>query len=104
MGNECGPPEPSGEACESGHVFEWEGRQCKALWYPQMGGYVGRAVAVRCGPIEGHSCFDVYVWHDGDFPFGEGDDDDRPRLIHHCEARQFIEFGRQLQRFEDSGR
>lgn len=56
-----------------------------ACWYPQMGGYVSRCIVVLTG-----GCFDAYVWHDGDFPF----DDQYPRQLHHCDAGQFVEFGK----------
>jgi len=59
------------------------------LWYPQMGGYVGKAVArVHEG------CVDVWVWHDGDFPFMS--ETESPRRLHHCEGEQFIQFGSKL--------
>lgn len=78
------PPEPSGDACTNRERGEWRGAPTLALWYPQMGGYSGKAVAV--GPA---GCFAVYVWHDGEFPF-EGE---APVKLHHCDARQFINFG-----------
>jgi hypothetical protein len=59
-----------------------------AGWYPQMGGYVGRAVVVPRG-----GCFEAYVWHDGMFPFGEDSGPYPPAHIHHCMAQQFIDFG-----------
>ena len=55
-----------------------------AAWYPQMGGYVGACIIEPLG-----GCVDVYVWHDGEFPFGDGD----PTRLHHCDGNQFIEFG-----------
>lgn len=60
-----------------------------ACWYPQMGGYVARCI------IHPHNngCFDAYVWHDGEFPFDETDGRS-PARIHHCDAQQFIEFGK----------
>jgi len=68
-----------------------------ACWYPTMGGYVGMAVAVDTG----NGDFDVYVWHDGQFPFS-GEDDWRGRAspveLHHCDADQFIAFGNLLNR------
>lgn len=63
-----------------------------ASWYPQMGGYVGKAVAVV-----DDTCVDVYVWHDGEFPFGQDPDGwgrhDSPLRLHHCDPDQFIAFG-----------
>ena len=40
-----------------------------------------------------NSCFEAYIWHDGEFPF-EGDSGTPPVHIHHCDADQFIEFGK----------
>lgn len=72
-------------------VYEDKDRIGYACWYPQMGGYVGMAIAVfdkeHSEGIGG--CIDVYVWHDGEFPFSEGN----PRELHHCDPTQFIEFG-----------
>lgn len=74
-----------------------------ACWYPQMGGYCGKAV-IRWDS----GCFEAYVWHDGDFPFSTGEElwpptyDDygnavtrykEPAFLHHCSADQFIAFG-----------
>lgn len=77
-----------------------------ALWYPQMGGYVGKAVALldtHAGPVLDTTatqggCVDVLVWHDGEFPFGP--DDEAPRLLHHCDPDQFVHFGETLARLQ----
>ena len=42
------------------------------------------------------SCVDLYIWHDGEFPFSEEDDGRPPYLVHHCDITQFIRFGRAL--------
>lgn len=93
------PPEPTAEQIEKRERFKWNDQDCIALWYPQMGGYVGKAVAVRL-PTNISPCYDVYVWHDGEFPF----DDDRgevgPRLIHHCDPEQFRIFADHLDEWE----
>lgn len=84
--------EPTSEQCSQClPVGENETHIAFAIWYPQMGGYVGRAVVVL--EKNKDTCVDVYVWHDGEFPFSEG----TPREIHHCMPSQFIEFGRQLE-------
>jgi hypothetical protein len=95
------PYEPSPEQCSRGAKLavgkDGVGYAC---WYPQMGGYVGKAIVVPDPGGDPDSCFDVYVWHDGEFPF-DGDDDVRggpPRALHHCSAEQFIEFGQFVQR------
>lgn len=95
------PPEPTPEQCSEGAAVDGgAGRTGTAAWYPQMGGYVGRAVIVT---VDG-DCTDVYVWHDGDFPFTGDDayrDDAYPRLVHHCDGSQFVRFGELLQRIQD---
>src|SRR5689334_793528 len=42
------------------------GEHATAFWFPQMGGYTARAVAV-VDPDD--CCIDVWVWHNGEFPF-----------------------------------
>lgn len=87
--------QPTWQQCnENQRVFENENNVGYAIWYPQMGGYVGKAVVVM--GREPDSCVDVFVWHDGEFPFGDGD----PVEIHHCDPNQFIEFGTTLLRLQ----
>lgn len=93
------PPEPSYEDLDANRLGAWKGIPTMALWYPQMGGYVGKAVAVMDG-----DCVDVWVWHDGEFPFADDDEyrgKDGPKLLHHCVAEQFVEFGKKLEAFRD---
>lgn len=69
-----------------------------AFWHPQWGGYGAHAVMVpsncpsgpndaamaeECPPEE--MCFDVYVWHNGEFPY---DGDKPPREYHYCQSAQ----------------
>lgn len=95
-------PCPTGEQCTEHAVVCEDGNKIGyAIWYPQMGGYTGRAVAVMDkewfespnGSRTG-GCIDVHVWHDGEFPFPE--EDGPPRVVHHCDPEQFVEFGRVL--------
>jgi hypothetical protein len=92
------PREPTSEECFAHSPL---GNGWYAIWYPQMGGYCGHA-AVRF--IDGEGCFDMYVWHDGAFPFSEGDDGwgeyKSPSRLHHCDAEQFIHFGIEVLRLE----
>ena len=100
--------EPTGEQC-SKHVkvFESDLQLGYAIWYPQMGGYAGKAVALidkgwklfKNGSANG-GCLDVYIWHDGQFPF-ESDVSDAI-IIHHCNPAQFIDFGTTLKRLNDA--
>ncbi len=97
------PTEPTGEQCtQHSLVYEDEYDIGYACWYPQMGGYAGKAVAVMDrkwsetsdGSGASGGCIEVYVWHDGEFPFrGEGT---YPVRIHHCDPEQFIQFGKLL--------
>lgn len=85
--------EPTAEQCSANALIcEDEHEIAYALWYPQMGGYLGKAVAV-IGKSD-ISCIDVFVWHNGEFPFGG---QETPRKIHHCDPAQFIDFGQNLQ-------
>jgi hypothetical protein len=100
--------QPTGDQC-SAHikVFENDTKIGYAIWYPQMGGYCGRAIALldkkwsTDGVSSKGGCFDVYVWHDGSFPFGE---DKSPVRIHHCDPEQFIEFGTTLRTLNDQNK
>ncbi len=93
--------EPTAEQCSAHEtVYEDECNFGVAILYPQMGGYVGKAVAVFGKADDGdtaddmeNQCFDVYVWHDGEFPFHDGED---PVVLHHCSAEQFVRFGESM--------
>jgi len=95
----CDPAEPTPEQCSACSPVErpkgW-GEEWKffAIWYPQMGGYVGKAVIAICG----NGCFEAFIWHDGSFPFNG---DSFPAHIHHCMARQFIEFGEDIIKLQE---
>lgn len=93
------PPEPSPDACSKNERVVWDGPPAWACWYPQMGGYAGRAVIVpgvdTGDPGEPSSGCDVFVWHDGEFPFGE---EYQPILLHHCSGKQFVRFGELIER------
>jgi len=111
MSNSDDIPEPTSDQCnEHAEVFRRDGMVGYAIWYPQMGGYSGKAVAVMCeqwtendaGGRTG-GCIDVFVWHDGEFPF-DGESGRDPVRIHHCDPEQFIEFGQTLQRLNTAGR
>ena len=86
-------PEPTADQC-IGHAQVYEDDQYVgyAIWYPQMGGYVGKAVALFRKSTPPDACFDVYLWHDGEFPFGDAE----PIVLHHCDPAQFVTFGRQI--------
>lgn len=78
-----------------------DGRTGYAIWYPQMGGYVSKAIVAR----DDGGCFDAWVWHDGEFPFDSDDPwrGQRARRLHHCAPEQFIAFGQTVQRLLDGG-
>ena len=85
---------PTCDECSSNAPVLVNGATGFAIWYPQMGGYGGVAVLIPSG-----TCFDVLVWHDGEFPFSDA----HPREIHHCKAEQFIQFGETAQRLVSLG-
>lgn len=63
-----------------------------------MGGYTGKAVVVD--PYDTGD-IDVYVWHDGQFPFRGSDLDlndelRNPVKLHHCDVSQFKTFAEQI--------
>lgn len=91
------PPEPTAEQCSDHAPIVWDDGKGFAIWYPQMGGYVGKCVVVPCGDEPG-DCFEAFVWHDGEFPFSEDnetrrEDGGRPIQLHHCMSAQFVRFG-----------
>lgn len=84
--------EPTSEQCSENAILEEDEHfKIVAIWYPQMGGYSGKA-AVQITKNNPDDCFTAWVWHDGEFPFTE-DDERQPSQIHHCDADQFISFG-----------
>lgn len=91
------PAEPTGEQCTHNTVLPSGWIAC---WYPRMGGYTGRAVA----RADQDGCVDVWVWHDGEFPFaGDRSDVGRsPVALHHCEGDGFERFGRFLTKLSDA--
>ena len=105
--------EPTAEQCSAHEkVYEDEQQEGFAIWYPQMGGYVGNAIALfdkqwieySHGARRG-GCIDVLIWHDGEFPFsGEGEDGQKPVRLHHCDGEQFIRFGEALLQLNEKGR
>ena len=87
--------EPTAEQCDCNErVFEDEKTTGYAIWYPQMGGSVGKAVVLlgKNRSDDTGPCFDVLLWHDGNFPL-QGEEDGPPVRLHHCSAEQFILFG-----------
>jgi hypothetical protein len=91
--------EPTSDECSAHAVVhltdEIHGYAC---WYPSMGGYVGKAVATV---EDDEGCVELYVWHDGEFPFGDDSPHDPrgprgPVQLHHCSPDQFEAFGRWL--------
>lgn len=105
MSNLCKPT--AAECDATAKVYEDNHRVGYAMWYPQMGGYGGISVAVidkkweEFGSSRMGGCVDVYVWHDGEFPFS---DDRTPTIIHHCDPMQFVRFGETLERLNNQGR
>ena len=97
------PAEPSSSDCENNTRRVVSGGWIElCAWYPQMGGYCGKCV-VRFHPeeldVNEEPCFDVWVWHDGEFPFGEDEYPGKvPARLHHCSAEQFRDFADVVER------
>lgn len=101
--------EPTSEECNTNASLEVEGYdRAFAAWYPQMGGYGSRCIVAywhdEYAEDPADACFDVFVWHDGEFPFSEDTDVSRlgyarpPARLHHCRAEQFIRFGQTIEK------
>lgn len=94
---------PTPDQCSANAMLrEDEHYRYYAMWYPQMGGYVGKAevqIAKDGGP---DACFDVLVWHDGEFPFDEESrPGTKPARLHHCSPCQFIDFGEMVAKLQE---
>lgn len=63
INRDIAPREPTSDECTGRAKV---GEHATAFWFPQMGGYTARAVAV-VDPVD--CCIDVWVWHNGEFPF-----------------------------------
>lgn len=105
--------QPTPDECmERAQWTDDEGFRHMAFWWPQMGGYVGTAVA-RMSPETNEDgypegCLTVWVWHRGDFPFTEGDRgfDDQPlspAVLHICSAEDWARMWERLVDFENGG-
>lgn len=84
------PAEPTSEQCNANERVPIPGcdTPAYAAWWPQMGGYSGRAV------ITAGDCPEVWVWHDGAFPFSDDGKPGRtgtPARLHLCDSDQWIE-------------
>lgn len=67
---------PTSEECESMHIEDgWT-----AFWHMQWGGYCARAW-MKAYP---DGCFDVLVFHDGEFPRNDAP----PAEYHYCASHQ----------------
>jgi hypothetical protein len=94
--------EPTADQCTNRERVDLcDGQVGWACWYPTMGGYVGKALVVA-----DDNCHDVFVWHNGDFPFAgqdppwEGMPVPSPSKLHHCDGSQFVAFGQFLMQLE----
>lgn len=102
--------EPTPEECsKKSKVLDTDCHIGYACWFPQMGGYAGKCVAVfdkqriqhENGSAEG-GCIELYVWHDGEFPFTE--EAGEPKHIHICSPEEFITFGKFLSKVNTRNR
>lgn len=96
--------QPTSEECSAVAVLEdGEHERLYAFWHPQWGGYCAKALFsapkehqqdVReklnaPGAADGFDCFNVTVWHDGEFPRN----DDPPQRFHYCDPMQLVDMG-----------
>lgn len=91
--------EPTAEQCEEVvKLYEDESEVCYALWYPSMGGYVGKAIARI--PKTDEPCVEFLVWHNGEFPFTGQDkwQASNPVELHHCSPDEFENFGKLMKK------
>jgi hypothetical protein len=91
------PSRPTTGECEASTVVEWVDKQGYkrtgvAAFTPQVGGYPGACVIEL---FLGNKCFNVWVWHDGEFPTGELD---QPVSLHFCDVAQFETFAREVKK------
>lgn len=95
------PKQPTAADCSSRKTWIEDGYTYMACWYPQMGGYGGKCVVqMYTGAGAMNECFDAYIWHDGEFPFGDA----QPTVLHHCDAQQFVTFGNLVAGLAQTGR
>jgi len=93
--------EPTRDECnENTKIYQNEKEVAYALWFPNMGGYAGKAIAVFSmeKPIEKDDCMEIYVWHNGDFPFCGSEKP--PAKLHICDPTDFINLGTTLMAFQ----
>lgn len=86
--------QPTSEQCTCAHIGTTpDGRSTIAAWFPSIGGYAAPSLIVI-----GECCFDVYVWHNGDFPFAADSlgNEEIPRRLHISDGDDFIRFGKRL--------
>lgn len=91
---------PTPEECDK-HAsveYDWYGGRATfyAVWTPQFEGYCARALVMPqwSAGTDYNECFDVYVWHDGEFPTQGGPPS---HCFHLCMLEQFAWFARSLQ-------
>lgn len=103
IGGNSGVLRPTVEQCEvNAVVWESTNRVSIACWYPQMGGYIARAVVTFDKSRRNNDCFDVDIWHDGEFPLDDGEGE--PAHLHHCDPQQFVDFGNLLLKLMGAGK
>ncbi len=97
------PVAPTVKQCDVNEAVlgPYEGIPAFAAWYPQMGGYVARCIVQPNSKDGVNECFECWVWHDGNFPFGtdphQVGEERQPAVLHHCDPQQFIEFGQKVE-------
>lgn len=86
------PEQPTAEQCNKrALVAEDEDEVRFATWHPQLGGYGSKCIVqffkTKSSPNNFPGCFEVWNWHDGEFPSENAD------RKHYCSPEQLIGFG-----------
>ena len=85
---------PTAEQCTNNEVIECaNNEEAMAIWLPQVGGYSSFAWAIHF-KNDSNECFQVRVYHDGEFP-----KDEETIELHFCDPEQIIAFGTKLKAF-----
>jgi hypothetical protein len=85
---------PTSEDCVNNKTWTEGSLLYMAAFSPQVGGYCGKCIVeTHAADDEDDSlCFDVYLWHDGEFPIEEVP----PARLHFCDIEQFERFAEKV--------
>ena len=88
---------PTSEECEQNKTWTDGPFRYMAAFSPQIGGHGSKCVIeTAVGDPDDAPCFDVFFWHDGEFP----QDDEPPVRLHFCDVEQFERFAQKVRRLQ----